>query len=142
MDIKCHKCGSEDIIKNGRVFGWQRYKCKCCGYQFSKTAPAGKPVHLKLIAHGLFMAGLSMREIAFIVGVTAQSVSRWIRKWHLAYMTDIGNKETLFAADKNNLLDCLEINDEDRLLISSTVLPSGAKFNIVIQLPQKKTISS
>ena len=69
MELKCRKCGATEAIKNGRVFGWQRYKCKACGYQFTKTSPAGKPVHIKLICHELFMTGLSMREIAKIVGL-------------------------------------------------------------------------
>lgn len=69
MELKCRKCGATEAIKNGRVFGWQRHKCKACGYQFTKTSPAGKPVHIKLICHELFMAGLSMREIAKIVGL-------------------------------------------------------------------------
>jgi len=137
MDIKCRKCGSEEIIKNGKVFGLQRFKCKKCKYQFSKTAPAGKPLHIKLIAHGLFVAGLSMREIASIIGVTAQSVSRWIRKWHLVYMNDIGNKETMFKTNKALLEYCLNIKDDEELLISSTPLPSGAKLNVIIQLPKK-----
>lgn len=135
MEKKCMKCGSVNIIKNGIVFGSQRYKCKNCGYQFTKLSPAGKPIFSKLISHELYLSGVSMRTIAHIVGVTPQSVSRWIRKWHPAYMDDIGNKETLFSANRKNLLDCLDINAEDRLLVSSTDLPSGAKFNIVIQLP-------
>ena len=137
MELKCRKCGGLHIIKNGKVFGWQRYKCKQCGYQFSKTAPAGKSVHIKLIAHGLYVAGLSMREIASIIGVTAQSVSRWIRKWHLAYMSEIGSKETMFKTSKSSLDYCLDIKENDDLLVSTTVLPSGAKLNIIIQLPQK-----
>lgn len=35
---KCYKCGSKQIVKNGKVFGGQRYKCKACGYQFTKNA--------------------------------------------------------------------------------------------------------
>lgn len=135
MLLKCRKCGSEEIIKNGKVFGWQRYRCKNCGFQFTKTSPAGKPVQIKLIVHELFMAGLSMREIAYIVGVTPQSVSRWIRKWHTAYLNDVGNKESIFSANSENLVDTLGLKKKDRLLTSSFELPSGAKFNMVITLP-------
>lgn len=137
MDIKCHRCGAIEIVKNGMVFGWQRYKCKKCNYQFTKLTPAGKPLSLKLISHGLYMAGLSMREIAGIVGVTAQSVSRWISKWHPAYMSEIGKNEVIYRARQENLLDCLNVSEDDEMLVISRVLPSGAKFNIVIQLPQK-----
>ncbi len=135
MNFKCIKCHSENIIKNGIVSGWQRYKCKNCGYQFTKLAPAGKPIFLKLIVHHLFVAGLSMRKIAGITGVTAQSVSRWIKKWHQAYISEVGKHETLYYATEENLAECLNIKKTDKLLISSMELPSGAKFNIVIQLP-------
>ena len=136
MEIKCNKCGSKDIIKNGHVFGWQRYRCKTCSHQFSKIAPAGKPINIKLIAHGLFSAGFSMREAAKIIGVSAQSVSRWIKKWHSAYMTDIGKHKIIYQPKPGELIDCLDIKKDDELLVSSLVLPSGAKFNIVVQLPK------
>ena len=138
MQLKCRKCGSDKIVKNGKVFGWQRHKCKDCGYQFTKTSPAGKPLQIKLIAHELYVAGLSMREIASIVGVTPQSVSRWIRKWHLAYLHDIGDKENISVINGRNLTDILEIKGHDKLLTSTINMPSGAKFNIVIKLPQRQ----
>ncbi len=136
MEIKCNKCGSLEIVKNGHVFGWQRYKCKICHHQFSKIAPAGKPMHIKLIAHGLYSAGFSMRETSEIIGVSAQTVSRWIKKWHLAYMSDIGRHKIIYQPHKIELLDCLNIRDDDKLLASSLNLPSGARFNIVVQLPK------
>ena len=135
MQLKCRKCGSDKIVKNGKVFGWQRHKCKDCGYQFTKTSPAGKPLQIKLIAHELYVAGLSMREISSIVGVTPQSVSRWIRKWHLH---DIGDKENISVIKGRNLTDALGINGHDKLLTSTINMPSGAKFNIVIKLPQRQ----
>lgn len=137
MEIRCPKCGAKAITKNGHVFGGQRYKCKECRYQFTKLAPAGKPIFTKLISHSLYLAGLSMRDIAMIVGVTAQSISRWIKKWHPIYLAEIGDKETFTTADKHSLSDRLALKENDHLLVFSTLLPSGAKFNIVIQLPPK-----
>ena len=68
---KCYKCGSKQIVKNGKVFGWQRYKCKECGYQFTKNAPAGKPLHIKLLAHTMYSAGFSMQPLpTFLCWVT------------------------------------------------------------------------
>ena len=32
--LKCKKCESESIVKNGKVRGKQRYLCKECGYNF------------------------------------------------------------------------------------------------------------
>lgn len=135
MQLKCIKCDSDLIIKNGNVFGTQRYKCKNCGYQFTKMASAGKPLFIKLMCHGLYVSGLSMREIARITGVTAQSISRWIRKWQPVYMEDIGRQSTIYTATKDNLTDYLNLKADEELLIASTELPSGAKYNVVIQLP-------
>ncbi|MBR1648379.1 MAG: IS1 family transposase [Alphaproteobacteria bacterium] len=135
MELKCPKCGSKNIVKNGYVFGCQRHICKSCKYQFTKLSPAGKPIMLQFICHELYLSGMSMRKIASIVGVTAQSVSRWIKKWHGAYMAEIGNHATLFIASKDNLDDCLGIREKDKLLVLSAELPSQAKYNIVIHLP-------
>ena len=136
MNIKCFKCGSENIIKNGKVFGWQRYKCKDCNYQFTKMAPGGKPIYLKLLAHNLYTAGLSMRETARILGVTVQSVSRWIRKWHLTYINEQGDKEVLYKVNSDNILDCMNFSDVDENILITNKLDSGAKINILIQLPK------
>lgn len=32
--VKCKKCQSENIVKNGKVRGKQRYLCKDCRYNF------------------------------------------------------------------------------------------------------------
>ena len=32
--VKCKKCKSENIVKNGKVRGKQRYLCKDCRYNF------------------------------------------------------------------------------------------------------------
>ena len=41
--------------------------------------PRGKPEKDKILALILFLSGLSMSATAKIVGVTTQSVMRWIR---------------------------------------------------------------
>ena len=76
--IKCAKCSSLDVVKNGFAGGKQRYKCGKCGYQFTTEIPRGKPISLKLLVHGLYECGFSMRKTAQIAGVTVQTVSRWI----------------------------------------------------------------
>ena len=137
MVIKCYKCGAKNVVKNGKVFGWQRYKCKECGYQFTKTAPSGKPLHIKLLAHNLYAAGMSMRQIADIIGVTAQSVSRWIKKWHIAYQTEIGNTEIKHIEGEKKSLDILNIDNSSSLFLLSNSLPSKAKVHIIVELPKQ-----
>ncbi len=136
MKLKCLKCGESEIVKNGQVFGSQRYKCKRCGYQFTKVAPAGKPLFHKIVAHSLYVSGLSMRETAHIIGVTVQSVSRWIKKWHPAYMSEIGSQASAGIVKAADLTERLNIDKESELIVISTLLPSGAKYHTVIELPQ------
>ena len=66
----------------------QRYKCKNCGYQYTKTTPRGKPEEDKILALILFSSGLLMRATAKIVGVTTQGVMRWIRQMHNKFITE------------------------------------------------------
>ena len=142
LKIKCLKCGSPSFVKNGFVFGHQRYHCKKCGYQFTKNAPAGKSIFIKLIAHTLYLSGLSMRQVAPIVGVTTQSVSRWIKKWHPAYMSEVGDKSLIYHTNIKTLSSDLGLTTEDTLMVVSTKLPSGAICHSIIQLPThlKKTL--
>ena len=104
INIKCLKCGESHFVKNGTVFGSQRYKCKVCGYQFTKLTPAGKSIFIKLISHALYLSGMSMRQIAPIVGVTGQSVARWMKKWHPAYMNEIGDKSQILEVKAKDLV--------------------------------------
>ena len=136
MEIKCLKCGSTEYVKNGKVFGWQRYKCKSCGYQYTKMGERGKPMNIWLTCHGLYVFGLSMRQIARVVGVSAQTISRWIKKYHQIYMHEIGSNETLYSATTENLTDCLNLSPQDKLMVSSSSLPSGAEKHVVIKLPR------
>lgn len=55
-------------------------------------------------------------------------------------MLELGNKEKLASATKDTLMPILNIQKNDRLLVSSTRLPSGAVYHIVIQLPDTKTL--
>lgn len=76
--MHCRKCGSEAFVKNGFMAGAQRYKCKLCGFQFTRETPHGKPMKDKILALILYLSGLSMNMIGKIVGVSTQSVMRWI----------------------------------------------------------------
>jgi transposase-like protein len=81
----CLKCGSDATVKNGYMKGLQRYKCKSCSYQFTQDTPRGKPIKDKILALTLYLSGLSMNMTGQIVGVSAQSVMRWIRIFYSKY---------------------------------------------------------
>ena len=80
-DIHCKSCGCAHSVKSGFARGLQRYKCKECGCNFTMTPPRGKPPAMKALAVLLYGAcGASQAMIAKLVGVSAVSVYRWIRK--------------------------------------------------------------
>ena len=64
-------------MKSGRVLGKQRWWCRVCRYQFTKTNSPGTPDIAKRAAVNLYGHGLSFRTVARLLGTTAQSVLRW-----------------------------------------------------------------
>ncbi|MBE6440895.1 MAG: IS1 family transposase [Desulfovibrio desulfuricans] len=78
----CRKCGSEAFVNNGFMAGVQRYKCKKCGFQFTRETPHGRPMKDKILALILYLSGLSMNAIGNIIEVSTQSIMRWIRMFY------------------------------------------------------------
>src|SRR5215217_4637742 len=75
----CPLCGGAVLVRSGHACGRQRWRCKGCGRQFTRTEPRGKPAALKRQAIELYCLGLSMNAVAKRVGVSAQSMLRWVR---------------------------------------------------------------
>ena len=76
---RCPRCGGAALIRSGHACGKQRWRCKGCGLQFTRTTPRGKPAAMKWEAVALYCTGLSMNAIAKRFGVATQSVLRWVR---------------------------------------------------------------
>ena len=85
METICLKCGHDQAVKSGHARGRQRYKCKQCGCQYTRTTPKGRPFKDKVLAVVLFLSGLSMNATAAIVGVSAKTVYMWIKKFYPKY---------------------------------------------------------
>ena len=76
---QCLKCSGQGIVKSGHIWDKPRYRCKHCGCQFTREEPKGHSERTKTLAIVLYLSGLSMNMIGKIIGVTAQSVMRWIK---------------------------------------------------------------
>jgi transposase-like protein len=74
----CPRCGSLRVVKSGHARGKQRWLCRKCGYQFTRTPDAGVPETTKRAAVTLYGHGLSLRCVGKLLGTTAQSVLRWV----------------------------------------------------------------
>lgn len=77
--MHCPRCQSEGKVKNGIVNDKQRYRCIDCGCNYTRSDSHGKPVQQKIMAVSLHLCGMSMNSIAAFIGVSAQSVMRWVR---------------------------------------------------------------
>jgi transposase len=77
--MHCPKCQHETKVKNGRVRGLQRYRCKQCGCNYTQSHGHGHPTKDKVLAVVLHLSGMSLNSIGEVIGVTAQSVMRWVK---------------------------------------------------------------
>ena len=75
----CPKCKYAEVVKNGKHLGRQRYRCKSCAFQFTRTTARGRPASEKATAVLLYTLGLSLNCIARIFKVTTPAVLRWVR---------------------------------------------------------------
>lgn len=77
---KCPKCDHDHIVKNGHVKGTQRWKCRGCGYEWTRTTPRGVHPAAKALAVLLYSTGKSSyRMIARLMNVSSVAVYKWIR---------------------------------------------------------------
>jgi transposase-like protein len=125
----CKKCQSNNVVKSGHIRGFQRYKCKSCGCQFTKTAPRGKHPAIKSMAIVLYaFCGVSMGNIARIFKVSTVAVLKWIRQ--AASQIETPTKETAeavildefwhFVNGKKTLVGCSEPLMGYRVRLSDT----------------------
>lgn len=79
-EINCKKCQSVKYVKSGHTRGFQRYKCKECGCQFTNTKRRGIHPALKSFAIVLYAyCGVSMGNIARLFRVSTVAVLKWVR---------------------------------------------------------------
>lgn len=137
MELKCLKCGCDKAVKNGFVGGLQRYKCKKCGYQYTKTKPHGHSDREKRTAVVLYASGMSMSVIARLIGVSVQTVSRWMKTFYTEYLDEIPKMEQMKRVKLKQILAYLSALDEEDLncehFVLGTELPNGNKVHIIIE---------
>jgi insertion element IS1 protein InsB len=79
--MKCPKCQSTQIRKNGHRRGKQNYQCKDCDRQFITTySSTGYSLKIKDLCLTMYINGLGFRAIERITGVNHNTVIRWVRK--------------------------------------------------------------
>jgi transposase-like protein len=79
--MKCPRCSSTQISKNGRRNGKQNYLCKQCKRQFLETyEPKGYSDDVKMICLRMHENGMGFREIERVTGVNHNSIIQWAKQ--------------------------------------------------------------
>jgi len=106
------------------VQGEQRWKCKECAYQFTKTEKRGRPLWQKSLVVFLYSNGVSMNAIARIFDVRPSTVLKWVRvyaKDHVhkpeennVHIVDLAQMQNLMQQNikENPSMLCIAISDE------------------------------
>ena len=79
MSIECKFCGLSKCVKNGFVYGVQRYKCKNCLANFvqgDKRQKYTSADHLNVIK--LYLENCGIRTIERLTGIRNSQISKWI----------------------------------------------------------------
>ena len=85
--MKCRKCGSSESVKNGKRGDAQCYKCKGCGFQYTRENSKGRSEAERNKAIALYLLGLSMRAIAQLFHVNVTTILYWVRKFAITHYT-------------------------------------------------------
>ncbi len=100
--MRCHRCSSARLRKNGIVHTRQRYRCKDCGYNFTvEQKSTAFAASIKKQALQLYLEGNGFRAIGRLLGVSHVSVYRWIRH--------MGEQAT--ALQSQQAMDVVEIDE-------------------------------
>ena len=83
--MNCPRCKRKDAVKNGKARGSQRYKCKACGFQFTRQTTRGRPPWQRALAVFLYCRGVSISDIARTFSVAPSTIFKWIRKFGSEY---------------------------------------------------------
>ncbi|MDR1397051.1 MAG: hypothetical protein LBJ14_04905 [Desulfarculales bacterium] len=122
--MNCRKCGNVQVVKNGHHLGKQRFKCKDCGFQFTRPDAKGKPPQTKCLAIILYVMGLSLRSIASIVNASPKAVLDWVRAFGAArYEKPIPKGEVT-----------VELDEMWRFLTSKRINSGSGRHIVVLQV--------
>lgn len=107
--LLCKHCGSESAVKNGFVFGNQRYKCKDCGKTFRIGYDREKyDISIKMRVMKYYLRGVGIRTIGANEGIYSPLILKWIKKFS-SIVTQKINK-TKINEDCSNI-EILEIDE-------------------------------
>lgn len=91
--MNCPRCNARKKVKNGKVLGKQRYKCKIRRYNYTTGYTWAKPKAVKRLALQMYLEGLGFESIGRVLGVSHVSVYKWVRQAGNQVKTLLDKKE-------------------------------------------------
>ena len=80
-NVRCPECGSNWMPKAGTDQGRQVYRCGDCQRYYTPDAAYHRPSAAdRERALAMYQEGSSLRAVGRVFGVSAQAVSRWVKK--------------------------------------------------------------
>ena len=76
----CPKCYGKECTKNGIVKNKQRYRCKRCKYNFTRSTCWKYSDEFRQQAIKLYLEGNGFRRIERLIHVSHMSVINWVRQ--------------------------------------------------------------
>jgi putative transposase len=154
--MNCKYCGSEKVVKNGKVKGKQVYKCKQCGKRFflnGKFAKMRNNKHLIVTALNLYYDGLSLRktqrnlEQIFGEKVSQVTILNWIKKYSILvkeYIKTLVPQLSGLLHEDETVLSCegrniwfWEVVDEDTKFMVASHLSNTRTFEDTVAIFKK-----
>jgi len=81
----CPKCMHPHIVKAGKARGNQRWRCRGCGYPYTRATPGGRPLWQTARAVCLDGHGVALHVLGKRFGVRASAVLHWSWRFAMAY---------------------------------------------------------
>jgi transposase-like protein len=80
--MDCPKCKIGDYVKDGKLRGLQRYKCKRCLYRYTVERKSDvKTKETRRLALEMYLEGLGFRSIGRILKISYGTVYVWVNEW-------------------------------------------------------------
>ena len=77
--MKCPKCCCVEAVKNGTMKQKQRYKCKQCGCNYTRSTTYRIPLEKRIEAIKLYLEGVGFRGIERLTNIHHTTVMKWVK---------------------------------------------------------------
>jgi len=139
--MECKYCGSESVVKNGKIREKQSYLCKDCGHRFYLDGKFARMKNDKAVivsALNLYYDGLSLRkaqrnlEQIFGEKVSQVTILNWLKKYSKLVKEFVSTltpelsgfwheDETMLSCENKNIWFWEMIDEETRFLVASHI---------------------